>query len=60
MSRTRKLADDRAKVEDRRRREVCVYIFDLLGSLETIAARNRLPVLAKLIKSAKREAGDSR
>lgn len=40
------------------RREVCGYIFDLLGSLETIAAQNKLSVLAQLIAMAKREAKD--
>ena len=58
MSRTRKLADDQA--EDRKRQEICGYIFDLLGSLEIIAAQNKLSVLAKLIQSAKSEAGDYR
>ena len=60
MSRTQKLADDQAEAEDRKRQEVCGYIFDLLGSLETIACQNKLPVLAKLIQSARSEAGDHR
>jgi len=60
MSRTRKPADDRAEAEDRKRQEVCGYIFDLLASLETIAAQNKLSVLAKLLKSAKTEAGEYR
>jgi hypothetical protein len=62
MSRTRKTADNRAEDEneDRKRQEVCGYIFDLLGSLETIACQNNLPVLAKLIQSARNEAGEYR
>jgi hypothetical protein len=36
--------------------EVCGYIYDLLGSLETIAAQHELPVLARLIAMAKSEA----
>ena len=60
MSRVRKSADNRAKAEARKRQEACGYIFDLLGSLETIAVQNKLPVLAKLIKSAKSEAGEYR
>ena len=60
MSRTRKLADDQAEAEERKRQEVCGYIFELLGSLETIAAQNKLSVLAKLIQSAKHEAEDYR
>jgi hypothetical protein len=39
-------------------REVCGYIFDLLGSLETIATQNRLSTLAQLLAMAKREARD--
>jgi len=42
------------------RQEVCSYIFDLLGSLETIAAQQQLPVLARLIATARSEARDSR
>lgn len=42
------------------RQEVCSYIFDLLGSLEAIAARQQLPVLARLIAAARSEARDSR
>jgi hypothetical protein len=38
--------------------EVCGYIFDLLGSLETIATQHKLSVLAQLIAMAKREAKD--
>ena len=60
MSRTNKLAEDQAEAEDRKRQEICGYIFDLLGSLETIAAQNKLPVLAKLIQSAKSEAEEYR
>lgn len=60
MSRASKLADDLAEAEDRKRQEICGYIFDLLGSLESIAAQNRLLVLAKLIQSAKSEAGEYR
>ena len=37
-------------------KEVCGYIFDLLGSLETIAAQHELPALARLIAVAKNEA----
>ena len=37
-------------------KEVCGYIFDLLGSLETIAAQHELPALARLIAIAKNEA----
>jgi hypothetical protein len=59
MSRTRKPADDQAEA-DRKRQEVCGYIFDLLGSLENLAVQNKLPVLAKLIKSAKTEAEEYR
>ncbi len=40
--------------------DVCGYIFDLLGSLETIAAQHKLPVLARLIAMAKSEARDCR
>ena len=58
MSQTHKAADDQA--EDRKRQEVCGYIFDLLGSLETIACQNKLPVLAKLIQSARSEAAEHR
>lgn len=36
--------------------EVCGYIYDLLGSLETVAAQHQLPVLARLIAMAKSEA----
>ena len=60
MSRTNKLAEDQAEAEDRKRQEICGYIFDLLGSLEAIAAQNKLPVLAKLIQSAKSEAEEYR
>lgn len=60
MSRANKLAQDQAEAEDRKRQEICGYIFDLLGSLESIAARNKLPVLAKLIQSAKSEADEYR
>ncbi|HEY2835779.1 MAG TPA: hypothetical protein VGI89_04355 [Rhizomicrobium sp.] len=60
MSRTHKPADDRIEAEDHKRQEVCGYIFDLLGSLETIACQNKLPVLAKLIQSARSEAGEYR
>jgi len=38
--------------------EICGYIFDLLGSLETIAAQHKLSALAQLIAMAKREAKD--
>ena len=41
-------------------REVCGYIHDLLGSLETIAAQHQLPVLARLIAMAKSEARANR
>jgi hypothetical protein len=60
MTRTNKLAQDQAEAEDRKRQEICGYIFDLLGSLEIIAAQNRLLVLAKLIQSAKSEAEEYR
>lgn len=40
------------------REEACHYIFDLLESLESIAARHRLSVLARLIASAKSEASE--
>ncbi|MEO8896357.1 MAG: hypothetical protein ABI450_10800 [Rhizomicrobium sp.] len=40
--------------------EVCGYIFDLLGSLEAIAAQHKLPVLARLIAMANSEARDCR
>ena len=60
MSRTQKPTDDLAKTEDRERQEACNYIFDLLESLQSIAARHRLPVLAKFIQSAKSEAADYR
>ena len=43
-----------------KQQEVCGYIFDLLGSLETIAAQHKLPVLARLIAMAKSEAKDCR
>jgi len=43
-----------------KREEVCGYIFDLLGSLEAIAAQHQLPVLARLISMAKSEARDCR
>jgi hypothetical protein len=41
-------------------REICGYIFDLLGSLEIVAAQHKLPVLARLIAMAKSEARDCR
>ncbi len=40
--------------------EVCSYIHDLLKSLETIAAQNKQPVLARLIAMAKKEADECR
>jgi hypothetical protein len=43
-----------------KQQEVCGYIYDLLGSLETIAAQHKLPVLARLIAMAKSEAKDCR
>jgi hypothetical protein len=43
-----------------KQREVCAYIHDLLKSLETIAAQNQQPVLARLIGLAKNEADDCR
>ena len=58
MSRTKKAG--RPDGDDHKRQQVCGYIFDLLGSLETIAAQNKLPVLAKLIQSARSEAADYR
>jgi len=33
--------------------EVCGYIYDLLGSLESIGAQHELPVRARLIAMAK-------
>ena len=44
----------------RTKQEVCGYIHDLLGSLQTIAAQHELPVLARLISMAKSEARDCR
>ena len=43
-----------------KQREVCNYIHDLLKSLETIAAQNKQPVLARLIAMAKKEADECR
>jgi hypothetical protein len=60
MSQTRKPVGHDARGEKRKRQEVCGYIFDLLGSLETIAAQNKLSVLARFIETAKSEAGDYR
>ena len=59
MSRVRKLAENVDR-DGLKRQEVCGYIFDLLGSLETIAAQNKLSVLAKLIQSARSEAAEYR
>jgi hypothetical protein len=61
MSQARRPAEDeRAADGQQKQREVCSYIFDLLGSLETIAAQNHLPVLARLIATARSEARDRR
>ena len=60
MSRARKPASRDVKGEDRKRQEACRYIFDLLGSLETIAAQNKLPVLARFLESARSEAAEYR
>ncbi len=43
-----------------KQRQVCNYIHDLLKSLETIAAQNKQPVLARLIAMAKKEADECR
>jgi hypothetical protein len=43
-----------------KQQEVCGYIHDLLKSLESIAAQNRLPVLAQLIAMARKEAENGR
>ena len=60
MSQARNQAGRNIDGDDRKRQEVCSYIFDLLGSLETLAAQNKLSVLAKLIESAKSEAAEYR
>ena len=60
MSRARKSTADHHNGQDDKRQEVSSYIFDLLGSLETIAAQNKMSVLAKLIHSARSEAADHR
>jgi hypothetical protein len=60
MPQRRKPAGQNGRGQNRKRQEVCGYIFDLLGSLETIAAQNKLPVLARFIESAKSQAGDYR
>ena len=60
MQRARKMTSHDMDGDDRKRQEVCAYIFDLLGSLEAIAAQNKLAVLAKLIESAKSEAAEYR
>jgi len=59
MSRARGPAGDPSE-EDVRRQEICDYIFDLLASLEAIAEKHDLLVLAKLIQSAKSEAAEYR
>jgi hypothetical protein len=61
MSQARRSTDgEQATVGHHKQQEVCGYIFDLLGSLETIAAQHRLPVLARLIAMAQSEARDCR
>jgi hypothetical protein len=57
-----KRSTDNEKPNDKRQeqQEVCGYIFDLLGSLERIAAQHQLPVLTRLIAMAKSEARDCR
>jgi hypothetical protein len=60
MSRARKPVHQVPDYEDLQRQQVCGYIFDLLGSLEAIAAENKLSVLAKLIQSARSEAAEYR
>ena len=47
---------DGEKASAQETQEVCGYIHDLLGSLESIAAQHELPVLARLIAMAKSEA----
>jgi hypothetical protein len=56
MSQTKRSVAGSEELADRQ--EICGYIFDLLGSLETIAAQHKLSVLAQLIAMAKREAKD--
>lgn len=60
MSRAEKSHGPNSDLEYARRQEVCGYIFDLLGSLESLAAENKLSVLAKLIQSARSEAAEYR
>lgn len=61
MSQTKRVSDgENTGDSQREQKEVCGYIFDLLGSLENIAAQHRLPVLARLIAMAKSEAKDCR
>jgi hypothetical protein len=61
MSQAKRSADGTESIDSgHKQQEVCGYIFDLLGSLETIAAQHKLPVLARLIGMAKSEARDCR
>ena len=61
MSQARRSAPGEHAMEGQhKQQEVCGYIFDLLGSLETIAAQHKLPVLARLIAMARSEAKDCR
>lgn len=61
MSQAKRSPDgEKAGDGQHKQQEVCGYIFDLLGSMETIAAQHQLPVLARLIAMAKSEARDCR
>lgn len=61
MPQIKRVSDgEKASDSQREQQEVCGYIFDLLGSLENIAAQHRLPVLTRLIAMAKSEARDCR
>ena len=60
MRRAKKVAGGKTGDGRATQQEVCDYIFDLLGSLESIAAQHKLSVLARLIATAKSEAGDYR
>jgi hypothetical protein len=56
MMQAKKPHDDNDQSGPVEEQEICGYIFDLLGSLETIASQHRLPRLARLIAEAKSEA----
>jgi hypothetical protein len=60
MMQAKRSDDDNRRNDPVEQQEICAYIFDLLGSLESIASQHRLPRLARLIAQAKSEADPSR